>query len=302
MSFNKYLSIKSDMPVETISDMYLDLLKKSLTRALFARKFERQTLGPRRFIFRSLNYAIKRFLTPLNLELVRLVDSSPTDYLESSHAAYTRVEDAETMIGLRQLDQMQECIRDIVARGIQGDLLEAGVWRGGMTIFMRGVLKAFSENNRRVWVADSFSGLPNPESEHNTFGWQAGEMAASLEEVKMNFERYGLLDKNVEFLKGYFNETLPAAPIERLSVLRVDADLYESTKDVLNYLYPKLSIGGYAVFDDYLNLNDCRKAVDEYRSTNNINDPIVRIDSRSIYWVKSEPSELPAIRNGVTSP
>lgn len=287
MSPNKHLLIKTDSALDTINDMYLDLMKKSLTRALFAKSVERQTLEPKRILFRSLNYVIQRFLKSVDLELVRTVKSSPNDYLESSHAAYTRGEDAETMIGLRQLDQMQEAIKDVVARDVQGDLLEAGVWRGGMTIFMRAVLRTLEGNRRRIWVADSFSGLPTPNAEFDTFGWQSGEMAVALEEVKANFERYGLLDGKVEFLKGYFNETLPSAPIEKLSILRVDADLYESTKDVLNSLYPKLSVGGYAIFDDYLNLEDCRKAIDEYRSDNDIGDRIVRIDNRSVYWIKT---------------
>ena len=111
-------------------------------------------------------------------------------------------------------------------------------------------------------------------------------MAVSLEEVKDNFRRYGLLDDQVLFLKGFFNETLPTAPISALSVLRVDADLYESTLEVLNNLYPKLSVGGYAVFDDYQNLKDCRRAVDEYRHAHGITDPITNIDLRAVFWKK----------------
>jgi O-methyltransferase len=112
-------------------------------------------------------------------------------------------------------------------------------------------------------------------------------MAVSLEEVKSNFMRYGLLDDQVRFLRGFFSDTLPDAPISSLSVLRVDADLYESTIDVLNCLYPKLSPGGYAMFDDYQNLKECRRAIDEYRHANRISDPIVRIDSRAVYWKKT---------------
>jgi O-methyltransferase len=194
------------------------------------------------------------------------------------------------MLGTLQLDQMQFCINDVCDRGIPGDLLEAGVWRGGMTVFMRGVLKARRDNLRRVWVADSFAGLPHPDARLDTFGWKAGDMAVSLDEVKTNFMRYGLLDDQVTFLQGFFRDTLPAASIPALSVLRVDADLYGSTLDVLNSLYPKLSIGGYAIFDDYQNLNDCRKAVDEYRQAHGICDQIIKIDTRAIFWIKTAAS------------
>jgi O-methyltransferase len=118
--------------------------------------------------------------------------------------------------------------------------------------------------------------------------WREGDMAVSLEEVKRNFQRYGLYDDQVRLLKGFFNKSLPAAPIERLSVLRADADLYESTMDVLNNLYPKLSPGGYAIFDDYLNLPSCRRAIDEYRARHGITEPLQMIDKQAVYWQKQK--------------
>jgi O-methyltransferase len=280
-------AVKTAPEPRTVAEMYLDLLKKNLTRAISAKEYERHTLRPSGVWRRSMNTVINGTLAQLNLELVRVVRSGPEDYIESGHEARNRVEDAETMLGTRQLDQMQFCINDVCERGIPGDVLEAGVWRGGMTVFMRGVLKARGDTLRRVWVADSFAGLPRPQGAHNSFGWQAGQMAVSLDDVKANFMRYGLLDEQVMFVKGFFDETLPAAPIPALSVLRVDADLYESTLTVLKNLYPRLSVGGYAVFDDYLNLADCRKAVDEYRKDHGIDDTITSIDSRAVFWKKT---------------
>lgn len=280
-------AVKTTPQPETAEALYLDLLKRCLTRALCARGLERHSIRPGRRFLRLLSRFVHMTLTPLSLELVRLVPSGPDDYLESGHAARNRVEDAETMIGTRQLDSMQHCINDVIDRGVPGDLLEAGVWRGGMAIFMRAVLRARGDSQRRVWAADSFSGLPSPAENYNTFGWKGGEMAVSLEDVRNNFERYGLLDDQVIFLKGYFNATLPQAPVSRLSVLRVDADLYESTLDVLISLYPKLSGGGYAIFDDYQNLADCRRAIDEYRSTHGITEPIRAIDRRAVFWRKA---------------
>ena len=280
-------AVKTSPEPRSAEEMYLDLLKRNLTRALFAREYERHTLKPGRILLRSINAVVRRALAPLDLELVRLVRSGPEDYIESGHEAGNRVEDAETMLGTLQLDQMQFCINDVCDRGIAGDLLEAGVWRGGMTIFMSGVLKARGDSLRRVWVADSFAGLPDPDGALDSFGWNAGDMAVSLDEVKGNFMRYGLLDDQVTFLEGFFSETLPTASISALSVLRVDADLYESTLEVLNSLYPKLSVGGYAIFDDYQNLRDCRKAVDEYRLAHGIADPIINIDSRAVFWKRT---------------
>jgi len=271
----------------TSADLYLDLLKRTLTRVIVARGQERQTINPGRSWLRVGNQLVQRALRPLGLEIVRLIRTSPRDYVESGHAALNRAEDAETMLGILQLDQMQACIRDVVQRGTPGDLLEAGVWRGGMTIFMRAALQAYGDSTRRVWVADSFAGLPMPTDGSDSFGWRRGDMAVSLDEVRNNFARYGVLDDRVHFLKGFFSDTLPSAPIERLAVLRIDADLYDSTRDVLSALYPRVSRGGYVVIDDYSNLVDCRRAVDEYRDANGITESIVRIDTRAVYWQRA---------------
>jgi O-methyltransferase len=281
------------LPVpQTPAELYIDLLKKVLTRALVARSLERHRFVPTVPLRRKLISRLQDFLKTANLELVRLVPNGPEDYLESGHLTEGRVEDAETMLGVRQLDNMQACVVDVLANNVPGDLVEAGVWRGGMTILMRALLKAYVDHfpqsePRKVWVVDSFEGLPDIDKSRETFDWNAGDMAASLEEVKGNFARYGLLDERVRFLKGFFDQTLPAAPIAKISILRIDADLYQSTLDVLTNLYPKLSPGGYAIFDDYQNLPDCRKAIEEYRTQENISEEIQKIDKRAVYWKKS---------------
>ena len=282
------LQVGTEPVPETIEDRYIDLLKRSLSRVLFAKRTERQTIEPRTHWLAFLTMLIQRVLSPLRLELVRQIRTGADDYLESGTAAKNRAEDAETMLGTRQLDQMQRCIDDIINRDVPGDLLEAGVWRGGMTILMRAVLEARGDSSRRVWVVDSFCGLPTPDKNVDSSWWKLGDMAVSVEEVKENFARYGLLDERVKFVEGFFENSLPDAAIQQLSVLRVDADLYQSTLDVLQNLYPKLSYGGYAIFDDYQNLPECRRAIDEYRSANGIEDPIIKIDTRSVYWIKNE--------------
>ena len=275
----------------TGSELYLDLMKKILTRALTANGIERHTIrpiGPKSSVLHLFNRKAARF----GLEAVRLTPSSPENYLESGHETQSRVEDAETMLGTRQLDNVQQCIVDVLASNVPGDLMEAGVWRGGMAIFMRAVLMAYQIADRKVWAADSFAGLPEIERSKDTFAWQKGDMAVSLETVKNNFARYGLLDEQVVFLKGFFSETLPTAPIQQLAILRVDGDLYSSTLDVLQNLYSKLSPGGYAVFDDYQNLSDCRKAIDEFRASNGITEEIRPIDQRAVYWKLQPPATM----------
>jgi O-methyltransferase len=196
---------------------------------------------------------------------------------------------AETMIGLKRLDNIEHCIRDVVSRGVPGDLIETGVWRGGACIFMRAVLKALGETGRTVWAADSFQGLPHPDpanypADKGDSHWSYLQLAVSLEEVKRNFERYGLLDEQVRFLAGWFRDTLPDAPIEKLAVLRLDGDMYESTMVGLRSLYPKVSPGGYVIVDDYGALANCKRAVDDYCHEAGIHPEIRVIDWTGIFW------------------
>jgi hypothetical protein len=196
-----------------------------------------------------------------------------------------------TMIGIKRLDNLQLAIEDVLARGVPGDLIEAGAWRGGACIFMRGVLKAHGITDRRVWVADSFEGLPAPNPAQYPADAEAGPeaagmMAVSLETVRDNFARYGLLDDRVVFLKGWFRDTLPTAKLEKLAILRLDGDLYESTMDSLVHLYPKLAPGGYVIVDDYGSTPPSAKAVADYRAKHGIDEPIVTIDWTGVYWRK----------------
>lgn len=267
-------------------ELYCDLLKRTLTRALLAKARERHTWSARVPVKRQAIQLLQNLLGRVDLEIVRQIHSTQEDYLESGDSAANRAEDAESMVGIRQFDSMQTCIGNVLRDQVPGDLLEAGVWRGGMAIFMRGVLKASGDRSRRVWVADSFKGLPRLDrgQDKSVWWWRQGDMAVSESIVKGNFARFGLLDDQVRFLKGYFSDTLPTAPIDRLAILRIDADLYTSTRDVLINLYPKLSSGGYCVVDDFQNLPDCRRSVEEYRSANRIAEEIVPIDSRAVCW------------------
>lgn len=114
----------------------------------------------------------------------------------------------------------------------------------------------------------------------------------SLAAVRSHFARYGLLDDQVIFLQGLFSDTLPRAPIDRIAVLRLDGDTYESTRDVLEAAYPRLSTGGYCIVDDYYAFPDCRRAVDEYRSAHGIGDALTVIDQCAVCWRRQPPSGM----------
>jgi O-methyltransferase len=194
-----------------------------------------------------------------------------------------------SMAGLRRLDNLQFCVDDALKNNVPGDLIETGVWRGGSVILMRAILKQRGVTDRIVWAADSFEGMPRPDGEKYPADSGADLsdidfLSVSLEQVKANFARFGLLDDQVRFLKGWFRDTLPDAPIERLAVLRLDGDLYESTMDSLNALYQRISPGGYVIVDDYWSWPMCRQAVTDYLAKHNITANIKPIDKDSVYW------------------
>lgn len=156
---------------------------------------------------------------------------------------------------------------------------------------MAGILKAYGVTDRTVWAADSFEGLPKPDAERfpadrADINYTADELKVPVDEVRANLARYGLKNERVEFLEGWFRDTLPTVRDRRWALVRLDGDLYESTMDGLVNLYPQLSPGGFLIIDDY-GWENCRQAVEDYREEHGISEPIERIDWVGAFWRKS---------------
>ena len=200
---------------------------------------------------------------------------------------------AHSMIGNRRMTNLREITEFVLQNNIPGDLIETGVWRGGACILMRAVLAAYGDKERSVWVADSFCGLPAPNpdvaadagDQHYTFT----ELFVSSDQVRANFAKYGLLDNQVKFLEGWFADTLRAAPVEQLAVLRLDGDMYESTMDALSALYDKVAHGGFVIVDDFGAVAGCQKAILEFRTARNITETLYDIDGYGAFWRKGLP-------------
>lgn len=198
---------------------------------------------------------------------------------------------AHSMIGRIRMNNLHMLMNDVIANNVPGDFIETGVWRGGACIFMAGFLKAHGVRNRKVLVADSFEGLPKPDPQYpidaTSKFHEQDFLRVSLPEVQGNFKKYDLLDDSVVFLKGWFKDTLPTAPTEKIAIARLDGDMYSSTMDALNNLYPKVSVGGYVIIDDY-SIGYCAAAVHDFRAAHNITDPLVTIDITGVYWKKTK--------------
>jgi len=196
-----------------------------------------------------------------------------------------------SMVGRVRLDHLQSSVETVLKEGVEGDFIETGVWRGGACMLMKILLQQAGDTSRQIWLADSFTGLPPPQDESD--GWDLSghpHLSVSADIVRENFERFGLWDENVRLLKGWFHETLPSAPIQKLAILRLDGDLFESTKVALEALYDRVSPNGFVIVDDYHAWPGCRRAVEEFRRDHKERGAIVKIDGTAVFWRKQSSS------------
>jgi len=288
-----------------LTAQYLELLKKSLLNELYLENEARlihtfsNILNNRPLEFNHYfnitgiqSQLIKDLRTyKLNGATTVITHTAPDGTITPVSELRNITELSHSMVGRKRLDNVQACMESVLTDGVKGDFIETGIWRGGTCIFMLGVLMAYGVTDRTVWAADSFQGVPPPTLPEDE-GFDISSrvfpvLAVSLEEVQELIQRYGLLNENIRFLKGWVKDTLPSAPIERLAILRLDGDLYESTMDGLVPLYDKIELGGYVIVDDYGSCPPCKRAIDEFRVQHRISDTMHVIDEQSVFWRKT---------------
>jgi O-methyltransferase len=278
-------------PPDAFRDRYLWLLKRALTNLIYPEDEQRLwllsgTAGP------PPEPPAQEYLRD-----IRYRDPEGYAYLRRAKRIGTVIHRqpgrySHTMIGLQGLTAIERFAEDLFRMGVQGDFVDAGTCRGGAAILMRALQAAFGESHRFVWVADSFTGVPASTSEvdiaagldlqTSRYPW----LAASLEMVRDNFRTYDLLGDHVRFLPGLFTDTLPAAPIKQIALLRLDADLYSSTFEALSALYDRVADNGIVIVDDYGGFTPCRDAVDAFREQRRIAAPLQRINWTEVWWRK----------------
>jgi O-methyltransferase len=261
------------------SSPYLELLKKALTASLYDESAWGLVTG------RSwLKSAILKMLERRSLLLVK---RRPFD-ARAREGGKDWPMFGFTMAGAKRLGNVEDCIKSVLAEGVKGDFVECGVWRGGSSIFARAAFDAHGGSDRLVWLADSFQGMPARTSQDEADPELIGTtyLEQSLEQVKGNFARFGLLDDRVKFVKGWFSESLPTAPIGEIAILRLDGDYYSSTMDALSALYSKVTAGGYIIVDDYNAFASCKAAITDFCKTQGIKPDLHEIDEIAVYWRK----------------
>lgn len=266
--------------------LYVDLLARALSGRLSREQVVHAPLD------RPANPVLRRgydVLRTAGVALTRAVPVPPSAWDEGRGWPRPYPTSVETMLGSRRIENLRRCVEEVIRNDVPGDLIEAGVWRGGSTILMRGILAAHGVTGRRVVVADSFQGLPAPDLENFPADrgidlHQDSALAVSVDDVRANFARYGLLDESVEFVEGFFRDTLPGLRGRTWAVIRLDGDMYESTMDGLENLYDGLSVGGYLIVDDYGAYAACRQAVSDFRERRGISEVIRHVDWTGAYW------------------
>src|SRR5712664_621658 len=180
-----------------------------------------------------------------------------------------------SMVPEPALSGLAQQLQDVLREGIQGDFVECGVWRGGASFLMADLLRRAGVKHRKVWLCDSFEGLPPPEpidgplalryAQSPNSPWYLDNCSASLEEVQASAKALGLAGY-VEFVKGWFNESLPIARdrIGPIALLRIDADWHASVRACLDNLYDQVTDGGSIILDDYYIYDGCAVAVHEF--------------------------------------
>jgi O-methyltransferase len=289
------VDIKEGCMVISSDDKYLQLLKITLTGSLYEESYWRYARMPARSeitlkhpgraVRAFIQKGILTFAKEIGIEILRRGPADETAREQGKDWPFVGL----TMVGFKRLDNIEECVRRVAETKIPGDFVECGVWKGGSAIFMKAVADRLGLVDRNVWLADSFEGMPKPIMAEDLTSPDydlsaTDQLRSSPEQVLKSFQHLGLYDERVRILKGWFKDTLPFAPIEQIAILRLDGDLYESTRDALQSLYHKVSPGGFVIVDDYSSWAPCQKAVDEFRKGRNIESPIKRIDWTGVYW------------------
>ena len=227
-----------------------------------------------------------------NYNKVLEVIDSRTNYVEITYILrylkFVQRDDVYSMCSDDEVDQITHIIEDINNKDVKGVIVEAGVWRGGMSAYIRALLNYYNDD-RHLYLFDTFGGFP--ESQLNNKDQRIHPIMQliyrdyQLNQVKQLFKRFDLL-ANTNFIQGKFVNTIPKTSIKKIAILRLDADYYEPTLYVLEQCYYKISPGGYVIVDDYNNpYVGCKQAVLEFRAKYNITTPIVDDYGGSIYWI-----------------
>ena len=198
--------------------------------------------------------------------------------------------DVHSMCDVKEVDQMEYLVKDVIRRQIPGSIVETGSWRCGLMKYTKAIVDIYEGSNRQIYMFDTFDHFPKPTQNQKDQAIHPiveflFENMQPLDRIKASFKELGLLDDNVHFIQGLFEDTVPRTNLDKIAILRLDSDYYESTMLVLKHYYKNIVPGGWLVCDDYNNpFLGAKSAVTDFRAANNITSPIIDTHGGSVYW------------------
>ena len=249
--------------------------------------------------------AVRGWIRRLGVDVVRYRGGqypTPAD-IDGDSAEVIRKVRPYTMTSPERLYALIQAVRYVSGASIPGDIVECGVWRGGSMMAAALTLTECNDSSRQLFLFDTFEGM-SPPTEHDVAidGQSATKLLdshektesdavwayATLERVRDAMSSTGYSPDKVHFVQGKVEDTIPGQAPQRIALLRLDTDWYESTRHELEHLFPRLVRGGVLIIDDYGHWKGARKAVDEYLRTNGIRLLLNRIDYTGRIAVKTE--------------
>jgi hypothetical protein len=248
-------------------------------------------------VARETSKLLRKLLAPRGMR--ELPPKYPQDFSPFSRRLCARVR-PYTMTSLERVLNLEYAVRYIVAHRIGGAFVECGVGAGGSMMAVAWTLLELGAGDRLIYLYDTFEGMPAPtDADVSVFGKPASRKYRRkirdgqctwhnfpIETVRENLRRTAYPEANLRFVKGRVEDTLPANDIDRIALLRLDTNLYESTRAELAHLFPKLAAGGVLIVDDYSRWLGQRRALEEYFATHAVRMLLTRIDDHAVMGVK----------------
>ena len=250
-------------------------------------------------IFRKTRQTLRGLLRSTGYDVVRF--NERLGDLEPSVSETIREVRPYTLTSVPRLVALCDAVQYVVRNQIPGDIVECGVWKGGSMMAIARTLIQADDQSRHLYLFDTYEGMTPPsDKDISVQGESASDLlhnedkedpqsvwcAAPLDEVRRVMGGVGYESSKVHFIKGRVEETLPSMAPERISLLRLDTDWYESTRHEMEQLFPRLSKGGVLIIDDYGHWQGARQAIDEYIKENKLQIFLHRIDETGRCAVK----------------
>ena len=226
------------------------------------------------------------------LEMMALLVTRPSRKLFRLFGFVFKIKPFYSMLSTVRLLNLYQLISEVERLGLNGDVVECGVWNGGAaSMIARGYADAGKKVKRTIWLFDSFEGFPPPgqrDKKSEVECYFQGLCKGAIDNVRDIFSKMGVSMDDVKIVKGWLNATLKVEIPKEIALLHVDTDWYDSVKAPLDHLYSRVVPGGFIVVDDYWFHEGCKAAVGDFIKEQKLEGKItlIKVDRSAVYFQK----------------